>query len=129
LLLTVRDDAIIEADDMDSLWSRDSFEIFMAARPGAAEYLHAMISPGVSPKQTEVRTYFNPKSKPPLPLSELTLNIARKAAPGGYLAEVLIPWKNLKFTPKSGDEVAFQLMVNDYDDRPRSKQFNAVWFP
>ncbi len=129
LLVNVRDDQLIEADDAESIWSRDSMEVFYAATRGAPRYVHVMVSPGVTEKQQAARTFFNPKIVAAIPNAELAITVARKKTPDGYVAELLLPWKNLQLTPKAGDEVAFQLMVNDFDNKPHSKVFNAIWFP
>ena len=135
LLLTVRDKNIVEADDIEELWSRDSFEIFVAAKPGDAEYIHVMFSPGFSDKTRDPRFFMNPKVKSPIAPANLNLHVQYKPIAGGYKAEVIFPWQNLHLSPKAGDEVAFQLMVNDYDSpsgaglRAGHPLFNAVWFP
>ena len=130
LLLTVKDDVIEEAADIDMLWSKDAFEVFVASAPGVAEYCHLLVSPGVDPAQPRVRMFFNPKIKSPIPRADLAATVVTRGTPGGYVAEVLFPWKNLGLTPKAGDQVAFQLMVDDFDGgRGGRGQFNALWFP
>ena len=129
LLVNVRDDQLIEADNAESIWSRDSLEVYYAPTRGAEHYVHAIVSPGVTDRQKAVRTFFNPKISSAIPNSELAITVASKKTADGYVAELLLPWSNLQLTPIAGDEVAFQLMVNDFDAKPRSKVFNAIWFP
>lgn len=129
LLLSVRKPQITEAAQLDEIWSRDSFELFMAQKPGAEEYLQAMVSPGCDPAHSAVRTFFNPRVKSPLPAAELSIQVARKVVSGGYVAEALLPWKNLKIVPKLGDSVAFNIYVNAFDTRYRPALMNAIWFP
>ena len=129
LLIAVRSPAFVEADKLDELWARDSFEVYMAQRPGAAEYCQALVSPGCDAAHPDVRTTFNPAVKAPLPPEDLRIAVQRRKTAGGYEADVLFPWKDLKLTPKAGDRVALQVMVNRYDERARSATYHALWFP
>jgi CubicO group peptidase (beta-lactamase class C family) len=129
VLLTVRKPGIVEATQLEDIWSKDSFEIFMAQEPGAAEYFQAMISPGCDPDRPQPRTFFNPRQKTPIPLSDLTATVARTVIDGGYVAEVMLPWSNLKIKPKLGDTVAMNIYINAFDPRYRPALMNAIWYP
>lgn len=129
VFLTVRSPSIVEADNLEDIWSKDSFELYMAQRAGAAEYYQVLISPGCDAAHPRTRTYFNPDVKTPIPLAELTVKAVCRKTPAGFDAEVLLPWSNLKLSPKLGDRAAFQLMVNHPGQVGRGAPFHAVWFP
>jgi CubicO group peptidase (beta-lactamase class C family) len=126
VFLTVRDSAPRESPSVDTLYEQDSVELFYAPENRApGEFCQVIISPGCDPRTPEVRQklYDQRRTK----ASELSLKAARASAEGGYLLELLLPWRNLGVTPASGAKVWFGLWVNDADHD--GGRFQVAWTP
>jgi len=127
LLARVSDDTIMENAELTELWDGDTVEVFLAREVGSAERYQIDFGTGADPKYPRVRLqyYDNRKSKETLP--KLTAEAAGGKTADGYLIEALIPWENLKLTPKEGLTTAFQVWV--YDKDGGEEWYRAVWYP
>ena len=131
LLVQVRDDTVIEYQSMHAVCMKDSLELFMATYPGSRSYFQMEVSPGADPKQPNTRIYFWDE-RGSKATGNLTAEAKGRKTDDGYQVEVLLPWKNMGFTPKLGAETAFQLVVNDSDtpgSMPTTDWFRSFWNP
>lgn len=131
VLVSVRDDIPLENENLSRLWQRDCVEIFVAEKLGADNRYQLVIASGADPQQKTVRSRFYDWRHPNQRHSELTSEVASVAFDGGYVLEVSLPWENVGVTPDRGVELAFQLVVNDYDgesDDPDGS-LRVGWFP
>lgn len=126
-LITVHDDVPLE--DGNPI-NGDSVELFLANKVGSTELVRFAIGPGVDPAMPKLRTRaYDLRRDPALRKTQPKISAARqKLSTGGYVIETLIPWNNLGLTkPKVGQEVAFQLIVNDADGSSGTSRL--AWFP
>ena len=128
ILARVSDNVVRAASDTASLRQGDSVEVFLTPKRGSAESYRLVVAPGTDPGSTEVRSRLYDHRKNTAG-EELTADIAGKTTPGGYLVEILLPWKNLKITPGVGSELGLQVFVNDDDGRGAKYRFQALWHP
>lgn len=127
VMLRVRDDVADEADDVESLWSADSVELFISTGVGSDQRYQVLIAPGKDPKQTEPRQghydYRNDRKS-----GDPTFEYSCAVDEGGYTIEVLLPWANLgAVPPAAGARIGFQFYVNDRDGEKEVK--NIRWHP
>jgi len=131
VLVKVTDDVAHESPNASELWKGDAFGILVTAKVPAAESYHLVVSPGVDPKFPKQRLRFYDYRKNRRVKLTGTV-VCTKAATGGYLAEVLLPWKNLGITPKAGGQVGVQVFLSD-DDGQKGKSktplFEVAWHP
>jgi len=127
LLINVVDVSPMESDDMESLWRKDSVELYMADTVGGKEHYQILVSPGTDGKHPEIRHYCYDSRSDALKTVPLTCSVARTKTANGYVIEALLPWANLHITPALGVEVAAQVMVNDYD--PLGMLWHKLWYP
>jgi len=127
ILLTVRDNVFTESDDENTLFSKDSVELYLVNQLGGAEMIQAVIAPGMDGKHAAPRVHVydnrkdaNLKKAPPV------VQAARSKVEGGYMLEALLPWAAVGVTPKPGAEAALQVFVNDCDGEGL---MNLVWYP
>ncbi|MFW6162524.1 MAG: PQQ-binding-like beta-propeller repeat protein, partial [Planctomycetota bacterium] len=130
LLARVRDDAVVEAKDAGRLWEGDSIEVFMANRLGTNDGFQLIVAPGADPTQAKPRWRFYDHRKATRG-GALRVQVAGAKTPEGYLAEILLPWQNLKLQPRAEMTVAVQLFVNDRDkgEAAKGEAFRARWHP
>ncbi len=132
VLVTVRDDFPLEADDIDKLWSRDGVELYLATGRGEKEVIQPIIAPGRTADHPDLRWYVHDHRKDKtLKETPVTLEAARTKTKDGYVLEALLPWSSLAIAPTVGREVGFQIYVNDVDEPDTRPQdiFHAVWYP
>jgi hypothetical protein len=124
--VTVRDDVPLEEIDDTKLWGGDSLELFMAKGLGSKDFYQTVIAPGEDEWFPELRTrvYDHRRTRSG---KRLAVEAAKQKIDGGYQVEVLLPWANLRIRPAMGQEIAFQIYVNDTDLPDRRKK--AVWHP
>ena len=127
LLLTVSDDVAVEYPDEDNLRQKDSVELFVATKRGSRQYYQVVFSPGLDSKYPTLRHHISDHRRDKSSPEELTIDAARTKTNSGYILEVSLPWKNLATTPKTGDEIGFQLYVNDTD--AQDDRFQVIWYP
>ncbi len=114
LLVTVGDNAPVESEDINSLWQKDSIEAFVASEVGGPDYYQVVVAPGRTESHPDLRHKFYDFRKTE-PKRDLSVEVARSVMDARYVVEVLFPWANLPSAPKEGDEIGFQLFVNDAD--------------
>jgi len=126
LYLRVRDNVIMEYENIDELWRLDCTEVFMATAPGAQERYQLDFATGADPRFPTVRSrlYDYRLNVKPAPLA---VTIAGGKCEGGYAVELLLPWKNLKLAPKPG--MTFGLQVATIDADKPGDFFRMLWFP
>lgn len=123
VVVSVSDDTAVESDNIESLWSADSIEFFVATGVGTDQRYQVLIAPGADsedaqPKQWQYDYRHDRDGK-------LTVEYASKIIEGGYVVELLLPWSNLGIKPTEDDEVAIQFYVNDRDAEGDAK---GVWW-
>lgn len=129
VLAQVRDDVFTEATNSNTLWEKDSLEMFVGVKHGERNWMQILVAPGIDPKTPDIRHHFGDRRESKdLRSVTPTVKLARTRTADGYIMEALIPWSNLKVEPKEGRETAFQFALNDADDgdSPRRK---SIWFP
>lgn len=130
VLVEVDDDVADESVDDSSLFQQDSVELFVATANGGTRLVQVLAAPGIDPQHGELRCkVLDHRSKEAVKVHDLpatSIQIARTATKHGYILEALLPWANLGLTPLAGDEVAFQIFLNDTDHGARTK---VMWYP
>ena len=133
LLLKVDDDVAVESTNEGNLYQNDSVELFVATKRGSPNYYQVIISLGLDPKYPNLRMNIADNRKDKSPKEKLTINVERTKTSTGYILEALFPWDNLNIKPKIGEEIGFQLYVNDTDSLqtgdPSSELFSGKWYP
>ena len=126
VVLRVRDDVADEAEDIKSLYSADSVELFVSTGVGSDQRYQVLISPGADAKRAEPRhghyDYRSDRAS-----GDLTFEYACTVEEGGYVIEVLLPWANLGTAPANGEQIGFQFYINDRDGEKDVK--NIRWHP
>jgi len=118
-----------EGEKPDDLVARDSVEFYLAAYPGSPERLQWVVAPGMDPRFPEPRSQLHPFATARNLLKAAPApNVARRRTESGYALEVLLPWAALRRSAAPGDEVAFQVMVNNHD-RPGKPASHLLWYP
>jgi CubicO group peptidase (beta-lactamase class C family) len=125
VLVTVLDDVAFECDRDDALWEADSVELFVAADPETAAHAQYIVSPGIDPKHPDPR--IQPYDRRADTSEEMAADIEVAEQEGGYVLEMLFPWTNLGLAPAGGEEIGFQVFVNDSDRA--DERFTAIWYP
>jgi hypothetical protein len=118
-----------EAQGGDELWEKDSVEVFYAPHRGSLDVVQLVISPGVDPRQPQLRyNLVDERQSEALKKAKAkaTATIVRTKIANGYILEVLLPWDNFGIQPETGRELAFQLYVNNVGSGDR---FQALWYP
>jgi len=126
VLVTVRAGNIVEAEKPHDLYEKESVEMFLGVKRGEPQYFQVLAGTGADPKFPGVRTFINDLRKPPAtekPVAE----VAGGATADGYMLEARLPWKDLGIQAKAGEEVAFQLIVNDVDGD--GSRLTVSWHP
>lgn len=124
VFVKVLDNSPMEADT-PRLYDGDSVELFVAAGWGSPQSYQVVIAPGMDPKFPEPRKLILDHRQDKT--GELSAEVTRGRDHGGYILQVFLPWKNLNLTPKLGDEIAFQIFVNDAS--PTADKFRCRWHP
>lgn len=130
VLVEVDDGVTVESDDDDALFQRDSIELFVATSQGGSRLVQVVAAPGIDPRHPELRcSVYAHRADEAVKMKALpraAVELARTATPHGFILEALLPWANLGLTPQVGDEVRFQIFLNDTDGSARTK---AMWYP
>ena len=128
MLINVVDVSPLEDDKEDSLWRKDSVELYMTDKLGGKEHYQVVIAPGVDGKHADMRIhYYDTRANRSLRATPLTCSAARTKTDTGYLMEAILPWSNLGITPVMGLTVGTQFMINDYD--PQGALWHKLWYP
>jgi len=118
-----------EAEKITELFGRDSAEFYLARYPGSAERCQWLVAPGMDERYPEPRVHLQEfATSPRLLRNTVAPTVARVRTGDGYRMEVLLPWKALGVLPRRGDELAFQVMVNNHERQGRPQE-NLLWFP
>jgi hypothetical protein len=125
VLVAVRDDVAYEKNNY--LWENDSIELFVAAKRGASEAYQVVLTPGREGEKKEPRRYVDDHRSTPPKQDPVAAEVARTWTAGSYTMEVLLPWKNLARPPGTGEEIGFQLYVNDADGA--GSHLQVIWYP
>jgi len=119
-LVQVKDKNVRGSDDLASLYMKDCVELWAGINGKGPSSYQLAVSPGANPENQKTLTYFWDRRTSKEPRPALTQESAFKLIPGGYIVEVLLPWKNLDISPSKGDEVGFQIVIDDYDTENQS---------
>lgn len=126
VLVTVHDSTPYETESDEQLYQRDSVELFMSAGVGSPQHYQLIVAGGNDPRIAQERhRFFDQRQDKPAELKG-QISLARTDNKG-YILEVLLPWENLGLKPKQGDEVAFQLFVNNATKDVG--KFHVIWYP
>ena len=128
VLARSRDDMFVESPSEAELWRLDGIEMFMATRKGGPDMVQPCVTPGMDPQYPALRWYIHDyRQDPDLTKEPATIEAASARTSDGYVIEACLPWKNLGLAPKVGDEIAFQIYINDADGP--EKKIAVKWFP
>ena len=124
--IKVHDDIPIEEP---GIAAGDSIELFIATKVGSKDFLRILISPGMDPSSSSLRTRVIDLRKD-LVIRNIQPQVtaARTTISDGYGIEVLVPWSQLGILPKVGTEIGVQLQINDVDAIGRAPT-RHVWYP
>jgi len=129
VLAKVSDDEDVESTNLQTLWQRDCVELFVASKVGALDVWQVVVAPGTSANFPELRqNLVDGRRDPNLKKLPLSAEVQRTKTADGYILEALLPWKNLGIHPDIGEEVGFQIYVDDADRQVR-EPFHAGWYP
>ncbi len=130
VLITLGDNIWIEAAQDDMLWQRDSVEMFLRGPNPSRDICQWVIAPGMASDHPELRSHFYDFRKDEqLRKLPSVIQTARTRTDKGCIIEALLPWAALDIKPQIGAEAAFQLWVNDSDDRLEGPAYQPSWFP
>ena len=128
VFVRVRGQGWAEGETLDDLFAGDSVELFLAERRGGRQLVQAVVAPGVTGAQPELRhRLYDYRTDAARRATPPTLQAARALVPGGYDLEVRLPWASLGVVPAPDTEVAFQLYI--HHRAPGHRRFTAVWYP
>lgn len=131
VLVQVKDNAVKGSDDLPSLYMKDCVELWAGVNGKEPSSYQLAVSPGANPIAEKTLAYFWDRRIGKEPRPALTQESAFKLVPGGYIMEVLLPWKNLDISPSKGDEVGFQIVIDDCDadSQTYADCAHAFWCP
>jgi hypothetical protein len=126
VLVNVKDDVAMEpAEKIFDIWKGDSIELFVSSKRGDANSYQAVIAPGLDAKYNELRMNLSDYRKDKK--GKLEAEAKREKVDGGYVMEVLLPWKNLNIEAAENAELGFQFYANDTDKG--EDRYQALWYP
>jgi len=125
VLVEVTDDVAFEARSASQLWTGDAFGMLVTGKIGGRESYHLVVSPGTDAKfpKPRIRLYDYRKDR----RVKLASTVMCRKTEDGYVAEVLLPWKNLKIKPKAGLQVGLQMFLSDADGKGKGDLFEVAW--
>ena len=131
VFVRVADDVFTEAAEEDELYRKDSVELYVSSAWGVKNTIQSVIAPGMTPDHSDPRWHIHEGRSEELAGVEVDLAAARRKVEGGYEIEVRIPLSSLGVDPVVGQEMGFQLYVNDADAPAGTyaETYHAVWFP
>nr|WP_309697769.1 prolyl oligopeptidase family serine peptidase [Armatimonas sp.] len=106
----VQDNLASEQPGTENLWQGDSVELFLGTKVGEAQYVQFLIS---SYSAKIVEADHRTKKRGPL---QCQAKISKYGTGGGYRLTAVLGWEQLGIVPKLGQEIAFQIVVNDRDN-------------
>jgi CubicO group peptidase (beta-lactamase class C family) len=130
ILMEIYDDKICEDDGLN-MWKKDSIELYLGKTYKKELFWYkALIGPGIDPEYSKVRTHFFDHRNIKKTKTELTIKAAQSKISGGYIVEMMLPWKNLEISAKTNNKFKFQLYVNDADGKGYPEEWlTSYWYP
>lgn len=124
--LDVQDDIAFEQGDESTMWDGDSIELFLSDAVGSENMLHLVLSPGISDAFPAIRQKAygfrtGPTAHDPI------VDVARERTASGYTLEAHVAFASLGADFQRGDELGFQVFLNDMDG-PVGR-YQAIWYP
>jgi lysophospholipase L1-like esterase len=109
-------------------FSGDCLELFVANKRGGNDLIQIIMAPSDSGTIKGVKRvdwdFRGSRTVAGLPIKIETVSVRTK---NGYHLEALIPMSNLNIIPKNGEEIGFQIYVNDADDLNQPSQRRYQW--
>jgi len=128
LLVEIRDNVVHEWENPNALWLGDSVDIFVAPKLGEPDHYRCVLTPGVAPQwQPRVRLYDRRRAN--ARAQKLAAQVKGKKTKEGYMAELLLPWRNLGITPSIGRTFCMQVLANDDDVKGSRFRLRVQWHP
>lgn len=116
-----------ESPRFDTLFERDSLEVYLAPYRGALDVCQWVIAPGMAADQPVLRSKFYDNRADTL-LPTVPIQLARRKMGNSCRLEVLLPWRMVGVTPCVGREVAFQIITN-YVAPGGTDPYHLAWYP
>ncbi len=121
--LKVVDDNFVEAKNTDHIFEGDVIELFIANKRGGREMIQYIVNPCITGERTDpLHVTCNMRSSRPLVEQEININTKSRKTDDGYVFEALIPFKSIGKSTQSGEQIAFQVCVNDIDKGIKGKK-------
>ncbi len=128
VFIDVWDDSIYESSKDQPLYYADCIEMFIADKRNGMDAVQFVISPGLDKQFPEMRVmkFDNRRSKDKRN-QKLELEMSSNKTENGYTVEVLIPFNLLLIKPELEQELAFQIYVNDRDNKNEKQVQSVKW--
>lgn len=124
----VIDDTIYEAKGDDYLYNADCIELFVANKRNGTDNVQFIVAPGVDAKKSELRLMkFDNRKNEAIRKHKLEIKTSSKKTSKGYILEALIPFKLLLIEPELNQELAFQIFINDRDNKEEKNPHSIKW--
>jgi len=114
VLVAVTDDVPCEGAELIEYYANDVVILTVAVEPRPSRSYVVVIFPGLdldNPDRAAVIVDLEDMTRSP----QLSVETARMKVAGGYRVEAFLPWSNLGVTASIGNEIGFQVWVNDSD--------------
>ena len=108
VMVEVPDDVVIVDPDRKRLWRKDCIEIFVGLGPGSGESYQVTLAPSPGDGQGPWPVFLADNRKKLKKQGKLSAIVKGSRSATGYIAEVLLPWKQLGLQPTEGLEVGVQ---------------------
>jgi|GEM_PF-4796640 len=117
VLAVVKDTTPFEANSVETLWQRDSIELFLATTSkgqGDPDNLfQVVIAPGRTAANKSPRVFYNDRRSKERQATPLACEATADIKGDNYSLVARIPFANLGIIPKPGVTLAFQAYIND----------------
>lgn len=124
VLAQVRDDKAMEQSFEQVLERGDAIEIYVAPKRGAKSFFQLITTTGQDPHYPEG---IRQRQRNGLVRRLAKVQLKAGKMPGGYVVEMLIPFKDVGLKPALGLELAMQVICDDMD---RARQvYSGYWHP
>ena len=122
VLLNVRDDVLLEKPRAQDLWQWDNVAITLARATGGKQQAGpVVIGPNADPANPGMKVHFDSRDT-----TAPAIEARSVAGRGGYVMEVLVPWKALDRVPERGDRMKVTVAVSDIDDEKLNMWFAGL---
>jgi hypothetical protein len=128
VLATVSDETPIESADGKQLAQGDSLDVMLSDNGDTPDGVEVIVAPGrmrdfsTSRQQVIVR-----RAVPTTQPETVTAESACRTVPGGYVAEMRIPWSGIHMTANPGELAGVQVIV--HKGIGPGEKFDALWYP